>query len=309
MHNSAQWIRQAVESCLSQSWPDVEIIVVDDGSTDDSLGQIEDFGDRIKIIRQNQKGSNFARNAALNEAQGEWIQFLDADDYLLPGKLQNQLSQSAASQADVIFSPVEILHCNEDGTESRSIYPKHNEQDLALRWINWELSQTGTLLWRTKALKEIGGWNEDYPCCQDNELCLRALKHSLKFHYVKSVDAVYRMWSSRTLSNRNRRKTIGQRTRLFREALAWLTESRQLKPIHQQAISTTCFRLARSIANHNLREGNLYFRSCKDDGLIQLGQTANCSTSFRLTTQFFGFANAERLASVFRFFRFQQPNG
>ena len=102
--NAAQWIAQCMQSALDQTWPDTETIVVDDGSTDGSLGVLEKFGDAIRLIRTEHRGGNHARNAALRAATGEWIQFLDADDFLLPEKIFRQLAE--ASDADCIFSPV-----------------------------------------------------------------------------------------------------------------------------------------------------------------------------------------------------------
>src|SRR4051812_17375713 len=80
--NAGLSIGAAVQSALDQSWPEKEIIVVDDGSLDDSLEVLERFGPAIQVIRGEHRGGNAARNLALAQAQGEWVQFLDADDYL-----------------------------------------------------------------------------------------------------------------------------------------------------------------------------------------------------------------------------------
>src|SRR5437868_5782473 len=88
--NAAQWIAKAVQSALDQTWPSVEIIVVDDGSTDGSLGVLAAFGEKIRVFSAAHRGGNHARNAALHAATGDWIQYLDADDELEPEKIARQ---------------------------------------------------------------------------------------------------------------------------------------------------------------------------------------------------------------------------
>src|SRR6476619_344778 len=87
-HDGAQWVAQAIESALSQTCRPVEVIVVDDGSTDGSQEVIERFGDAVQFIRAPHRVANATRNHLVSLASGEWLQNLDADDYLLPTKLQ-----------------------------------------------------------------------------------------------------------------------------------------------------------------------------------------------------------------------------
>ena len=86
-----RWIAQAIESALAQTWPEKEVIVVDDGSTDGSLEVIKSFGDRIRWETGPNRGGNAARNRLLELARGEWLQYLDADDYLLSNKVTEQM--------------------------------------------------------------------------------------------------------------------------------------------------------------------------------------------------------------------------
>src|SRR6202011_1477360 len=105
-YNAERWVAQAIESALRQTWPEKEIIVVDDGSTDGSLAIIESFGDRIRWETGPNRGGNVARNRLLELAHGEWLQYLDADDYLLPMKIERQMEFIGANPAaDVIFGP------------------------------------------------------------------------------------------------------------------------------------------------------------------------------------------------------------
>jgi glycosyltransferase involved in cell wall biosynthesis len=91
VYNGARYLRQALESALTQTYRPLEIVVVDDGSTDDTPALLAEFGDKIRSIRQQNSGSAAARNAALRAARGELIAFLDADDLWLPRKLAVQV--------------------------------------------------------------------------------------------------------------------------------------------------------------------------------------------------------------------------
>src|SRR5260370_41966977 len=89
--NAERWVAQAIESALSQTWPEKEVIVVDDGSTDASLEIIESFGARERWETGPNRGGNVARNRLLELARGEWLHYLDADDYLVPEKIASQM--------------------------------------------------------------------------------------------------------------------------------------------------------------------------------------------------------------------------
>lgn len=85
--NYGNYVGDAINSCLQQTYPDIEIIVVDDGSTDDTRSVCESFGDRIVYIYQQNRGVSAARNTGLKDISGEFVTFLDADDMLPPGSI------------------------------------------------------------------------------------------------------------------------------------------------------------------------------------------------------------------------------
>lgn len=91
VYNGAQTIRRAIDSALGQSWKEREVIVVDDGSTDGTFALLEGYGNRIRAIHQSNCGVALARNAAIEQAKGDYVAFLDADDEWLPEKLEIQV--------------------------------------------------------------------------------------------------------------------------------------------------------------------------------------------------------------------------
>lgn len=104
-YNAAPWLGETLESALAQTWPNKEIILVDDGSTDDSLGIARRFAERgVRIISQPNAGASAARNHAIRKARGAFFQFLDADDLISPDKLAAQLTLLATRSPGMVAS-------------------------------------------------------------------------------------------------------------------------------------------------------------------------------------------------------------
>jgi glycosyltransferase involved in cell wall biosynthesis len=90
-YNGARFLRETLASVLSQTYPAHEVILVDDGSTDDSAAVAESFGPPVRVLRQTNQGESVARNRAIDAALGEWVALLDADDVWEPQKLERQM--------------------------------------------------------------------------------------------------------------------------------------------------------------------------------------------------------------------------
>lgn len=98
-YNYGAYVGQAIESALAQTYPAVEVVVVDDGSTDDTPARLAAYGDRIRVVRQANQGLSAARNAGIAAAAGEFIALLDSDDAFHPRKLELQLRHLARNPA------------------------------------------------------------------------------------------------------------------------------------------------------------------------------------------------------------------
>ncbi|MEM6498664.1 MAG: glycosyltransferase family A protein, partial [Pseudomonadota bacterium] len=173
-YNAERWIDQAIESALAQG-PDFEVLVLDDGSTDGTLARIKTFADRIRWESSPNRGAPQTRNQLLEYSSAPWIQYLDADDFLLPGKVSRQLAVlKEHPNADVIFGPetIQWWRATVERTTTTFIPEPHDPWRLLALW---KLPQTGASIWRRSALEDVGGWHEDQPCCQEHELYLRLL--------------------------------------------------------------------------------------------------------------------------------------
>src|SRR4051812_13046945 len=91
-YNGALYLRETLESALAQNYAPLEILVVDDGSEDDSAAIAESCGAPVRVIRQPNQGESVARNRGIDEARGDWVAFLDADDLWEPEKLERQVA-------------------------------------------------------------------------------------------------------------------------------------------------------------------------------------------------------------------------
>jgi cellulose synthase/poly-beta-1,6-N-acetylglucosamine synthase-like glycosyltransferase len=293
--NGAPSLKRAIDSALGQSWPELEVIVVDDSSTDSSLLVAGAYGDRIMLRRAGHRGANQARNVILQEARGEWVQYLDADDYLEPEKIERQLAEADGGEnADVLYSPVWI----EEGGQRHpgEIDPK---LDLPAQWLTWQLPQTGGALWRRAALEELTGWRRDQPCCQEHELYLRAIQAGLRFQFTPTPGAVYRIWSDQTLCRKDPRLVVRTKTKLIDAMHEWLVARKHWTPKHAALAGRACFEMARTLARENPSEAADYYRQRKRLGLIRLEGPA-APASYRLAQLAFGFRGAEALARRLR---------
>ncbi|MDB4637356.1 glycosyltransferase family 2 protein [bacterium] len=157
-YNAEQWVRQAVESALKQSYGRCEVICVDDGSTDGTLDVLLSFGNTIRVETGPNRGGNVTRNCLLKLATGDWIQYLDADDYLEPTKIEGHVKTlEQGSDADVLFGPVTIERTLPSGEVDRFLDEIPANEDPWNLYLRWGLPQTGRLLWKSCRAREVAG--------------------------------------------------------------------------------------------------------------------------------------------------------
>lgn len=244
-HNAERWIGQAIESALSQTWPEKEVIVVDDGSTDGGLKEIHRFDGRLRWETGPNRGGNVARNRLLQLARGEWLQYLDADDYLLPEKIAKQMDfLPLHADADVVFGPL-TLEQRIDGVARREQLRIPEPHDPWVLLARWYLPQTGSPLWRKRALLDVGGWNPAQPCCQEHELYLRLLEAGKRFYHCPENGAIYRQWSRDSVCTRDKSEVHRHRLAIEQRAEDFLRRQNELTPERLWAINQARFEIAR----------------------------------------------------------------
>ena len=301
-YNAQKWIEQAIESSLNQSYSNKEIIVVDDGSTDDSLNIIKSFSDRITLEASPNRGGNATRNRLLELSTGEWLQYLDADDYLLPKKVEKQVKFLENNpDVDLVYSPSIIEHHNREETrqEILSIPQPHDPWVLLARWY---LPQTGSPLWRKQAIIDVGGWKINQPCCQEHELYLRLLKAQKRFAYFDDASSVYRQWSESTVCKKNKAETYRRRLKIVDRLEQHLERNQQLTKLRQNAINHARFECARLIWLEDTHWANNIIKKITNKEKLFLPQGNYAPASYRLFYKYLGFEIAEKIASFKRYF-------
>ena len=104
--NCEMWVANAIESALAQTWPNKEVIVLDDGSTDGTLGVVRRFEPKVKVESSQRSGQNRSRNRLADLSRGDWLVFLDADDELAPDNVETKMR--SCEDADVIYGSMEV---------------------------------------------------------------------------------------------------------------------------------------------------------------------------------------------------------
>lgn len=179
-YNRAGLVVEAIDSALAQTYPHIEVIVVDDGSTDSTKEVLSRYGDRIQVISQPNAGPAAARNRGVTAAQGEMIAFLDSDDLWLPEKLARQVNllQRLGDAVSCCLCNINMLRKDRELTsfEVAWLHPTiaegvwHNPDEiLATRFV---LFNQGVLI-RRQMLREIGGFDESFWLLEDYDLALR----------------------------------------------------------------------------------------------------------------------------------------
>lgn len=295
--NAERWIGQAIESALSQTWADTETVVVDDGSTDGSLEVIKSFGSKIQFETGPNRGGNRARNRLLELSRGPWVQYLDADDYLMPEKVAAQVEfLKDHGEADVVFGPVTLEHWSEREPQ-RALLPIPEPHDAWVLLARWYLPQTGSPLWRKQAIMDVGGWKPDQASCQEHELYLRLLTGAKRLVYCPANGAVYRQWSEGTVWKRDRAKTRERRLAIVRQAESFLKGRGKLSAERQRAINEGRFECARMAWPEHRDEAHRIIdeihRSQPD--FVPAGEAA--PLEYRLLYRWLGFDATETVAA------------
>lgn len=179
-HNVADHIPQAFASVMAQTHADIDVICVDDGSTDGTLRVLHALvgahPGRARVVAQPNRGASAARNAGLRATTGTYVQFLDADDMLHPDKIAAQLALAEnAGMPDLVVGDFEQVM--PDGLLLPAL-ALHGRPWMAL--IRTRMGTTSANLWKRETLERVGGWNEELASSQDYELMFRLLRHGAR---------------------------------------------------------------------------------------------------------------------------------
>jgi len=194
-YNRATIVSETVENMLLQSLAPDEIIVVDDGSTDDSVSVLKSFGNKITLIQQENRGPGAARNAALRIVTGDFVQFMDSDDLSSLNKLQLQSAILEETEADIVYSPWVRGYFRKKVFESENVVLQQQALPTVKDMLTCFLTDWSIIfqqcLFRRVFLKKVGFYREDMRLHEDREFFVRLLLAEPKVVFTKNVLTLY----------------------------------------------------------------------------------------------------------------------
>jgi glycosyltransferase involved in cell wall biosynthesis len=199
-YNNALVVLDAIESILQQSFQDFEILLINDGSTDNTMQVLEPCLSSIELIDQENQGPAAARNAGVRRASGDYLVFLDADDRLLPEKLATQVDfLDRNPQVDVVYSNGIYTTYHPDGTVDKQLFSEIGflRKDLSTPNVSLKILaiQNAFPLHAAMVRREIvldtGGFDENLPALEDWEFWYRVAERA-NFAYMERILVEYR---------------------------------------------------------------------------------------------------------------------
>jgi len=248
-YNAAPWLNETLESALAQTYQNTEILLVDDGSTDSSLSIARSFEPRgVRVFTQLNSGAAAARNHALRHAQGDFIQYLDADDLLAPEKISQQLlrlyqdnkkavltgcwGRFSESIANTVFHSTNPLFHDLSPTRYLCAYAS---EDCMMHPAAWLIPRD--------VVQAAGTWNEKLSLNDDGEYFTRIVLQAERVLYCPNALSYYRSGLNQSLSNQRSSRHL-ESAYLALQLIVEHLRNYQNDPLTRQAAADLCQRFA-----------------------------------------------------------------
>lgn len=226
-YNAERFIRESVDSALAQTHRDVEVIVVDDSSTDDTLHILQEYGSRIRVLHQRNAGAAAARNAGAKVATGDWLALLDADDLWEPTKLEHQL---AITTSTCSYTNRTNFGSRGDVPELQSDITAMHEGDVFLPLLlESNFMTNSSVIVRKHVFERMGGFSTQLKNAEDWDLWLRIAEHH-RVNYCPEPLVRYRFHSGGKSRNNHKAMALARRAVVTRalstprgRSLSWWT--------------------------------------------------------------------------------------
>jgi glycosyltransferase involved in cell wall biosynthesis len=275
-YNAAAFVEEAVNCVMNQTYPDFELIVVDDGSTDGSTAILQQlatqYSPRMTVLFQERMGPYPARNLGLEHARGGRIAFLDADDYWTPDALEKLAAAIDSHHADIAYCGWQNVGSGAPGTEPY-IPPDYSQVDTAaefLRSCPWPIHAA---LVRREAIDAVKGFSERRFSSMDYDLWLRLFAHTQKIVRVPEVMAFYR-WHDKGQISKTKWKQVLDALQVRRDFVAQHPERVAHLPKERVLELTDGFLLReayRAFWQRKLTDAHKLFRSALMQGVWKAG--------------------------------------
>ena len=248
-YNYARYIGRTLAHILAQTCRDFEIIVIDDGSTDDTRQVVERFQDaRIRYVHQKNQGACVARNRGISEAKGDYLLFHDADDLIEPGHLEEYLQVAIENPGSNVYGPSAKVKLENGQFQVLSMKESCPGNDLLECWLGHWGIPVHCILWPRINVVRVGGWDEALHANQDGDYAMRALIAGIQFVYAdKAPPAKYLRHEDEKgqISSTVSEKTALSKIRVLEKIEGLLAEKGALQRKYRQALGEKYYEFAR----------------------------------------------------------------
>lgn len=302
--NASEFIAGCIDSVVQQVPAPVEIICIDDCSTDNSRAIIESYqkkhGKLLKFIPlEKNAGAPHARNLGMKMAIGDYIQFLDADDYLLPGKFAHQLNLiEKNNQPDFIAAAYTRIALDKS---ERKIQLEDGNEWFAL--LSSALGCTCSNLWKREAVLKIGGFRESFASSQEYGLMFDLLKNSASVVVDQEIFTKVRdQETGKSISKKNPAVNWTQYVKVRIETMHFLETNKLIQPEEKNKMYQPLFGAIRILYNFSSETAMDFFRNHIPADFKPMPGPGITESYCKFYSRF-GFASTEKLRSIARIFK------
>lgn len=296
--NARFYIAATLESVFAQEGVRLEVILVDDGSQDESAELVRAQFPQVTVYRTANQGPSSARNFGTRHCDGEFIQYLDADDLLAPCKLQTQLASIRRSKAEVAYGDWLKFRLLPDGTrvvQERFVRQLGPSPEIDLFTGFW--CPPAAYLVRRTVVDRVGGWHPHLPVIQDARFMLDCALRGAAFVYCAGLMAEYRMHDTGSVSTRSRIAFLDDCLRNALEVRDWWASRGHLDPERRRAVVDVLDMVANGSVGLN---SDLFDRACDAVEVTQHENPPGWPLRKRTAVTLFGYRSAITLAHRLR---------
>lgn len=303
-YNAERWIAEAIESCLNQTYPFIEVIVIDDGSTDRSLEIIKGYANRVIWETGANRGGNQARNRGFALSKGEYIQYLDADDYILPEKVERQVHFLEETGLDAVYGDWRHQqHLPNDKVILEDVKVSGKQGDvLAALLSDWWVCPA-CLLFRRQAVQQSGGWDETLKAGQDKDFFISAVMSGARIGYQPGCYSIYRRYGNVTVSTSSKTRHLESQLLINRKIENRLNQSGKFSERYQKALAQSYFLIAREYIEVNPSSYKKLLRKTLSLDPHFRANPKNRTAIYRFIQNIVGFREFERLVFTIKFIK------
>ena len=236
VYNSEKYLEECLESIINQTYPNIEIIAVDDGSEDSSLDILEQYSNKIDVYSQQNQGLASSLNLGISNVKGNWLKWFSPDDVMFPNTIETLVTEAKKYDNNtIIYSNWNII--NDSGEPLRefqeSDYNELSAFDFNIRLLDGQQINVNTTLIPINLLEKCKIRKLDDPVAIDYDLFLQCgIQHEAKFHLITNPLVKYRIHTDQ-LSHKNITKTMDYVKKIRNELILQLDDSLQKKYLNE----------------------------------------------------------------------------